>query len=124
MHSFFYKSLQLEFPFFQDFYDFTVQVEKQVTDCDSENKQSAFECIEKFLASKVDCLFPWLDPRNFSNLSKTVCNKTEDLKKHLENQFQIYRRTMDDELKAFGCLLKNCMQKTWQPRLFSLDCLL
>ena len=100
----------------QDFYDFTVQSNKQVTDCDPENKQSTFDCIEKFLASKVDCRFPWLDKRHFSKNNSKICNKSEELKVHLETQFKMYKRTLDNELIEYGCLKRNCLEKSWQPR--------
>ena len=100
----------------QDFYDFTMYSNKHVTDCDSENKQNTFDCIEKFLASKVDCRFPWLDKRDFSKNNSKVCNKTEELKLHLETQFKLYQRKLDDELVEFGCLKRNCLEKIWQPR--------
>ena len=100
----------------QDFYDFTMYSNKHVTDCDSENKQNTFDCIEKFLASKVDCRFPWLDKRYFSKNNSKVCNKTEELKLHLETQFKLYQRKLDDELVEFGCLKRNCLEKIWQPR--------
>ena len=100
----------------QDFYDFTMYSNKHVTDCDSENKQNTFDCIEKFLASKVDCRFPWLDKRDFSKNNSKVCNTTEELKLHLETQFKLYQRKLDDELVEFGCLKRNCLEKIWQPR--------
>ena len=100
----------------QDFYDFTMYSNKQVTHCDSENKQNKFDCIEKFLASKVDCRFPWLDKRDFSKNNSKVCNKTKELKLHLETQFKLYQRKLDDELVEFGCLKRNCFEKNWQPR--------
>ena len=100
----------------QDFYDFTMYSNKHITDCDSENKQNTFDCIEKFLASKVDCRFPWLDKRDFSKNNSKVCNKTEELKLHLETQFKLYQRKLDDELVEFGCLKRNCLEKIWQPR--------
>ena len=99
-----------------DFYDFSVHSSKQVTDCDPENKQNTFDCIEKFLASKVDCRFSWLDKRHFSKNKSKVCNKSEELKLHLEIQLKLYQRTMDDELIEFGCLKRNCFEKNWQPR--------
>ena len=99
-----------------DFYDFSVHSSKQVTDCDPENKQSTFDCIEKFLASKVNCRFPWLDKRHFGKNNSTICNKSEELKLHLEAQFKMYQRTLDNELIEYGCLKRNCLEKSWQPR--------
>ena len=101
---------------FEDFYDFTVNSNKQVTDCDTENKQNTFDCIETFLASKIDCRFPWLDKRQFSKSNSKVCNKSEELKLHLEIQLKMYQRTLDDELIEFGCLKRNCLEKSWKPR--------
>ena len=100
----------------EDFYDFTVNSNKQVTDCDTENKQNTFDCIEQFLASKIDCRFPWLDKRQFSKNNSKVCNKSEELKLHLEIQLKMYQRTLDDELIEFGCLKRNCLEKSWKPR--------
>ena len=110
------KALYYALPSNGNFYDFTVQSNRQVQDCDSENKQSTFQCIEKFLASKVDCRFSWLDKRHFSKNNSRVCNKSEELKLHLETQFKLYQRTLDKELIEFGCLQRNCLEKTWQPR--------
>ena len=100
----------------EDFYDFTVNSNKQVTDCDTENKQESFDCIEKFLASKIDCRFPWLDKRQFSKSNSKVCNTSAELKLHLEIQLKMYQRTLDDELTEFGCLKRNCLEKSWKPR--------
>jgi hypothetical protein len=102
-----------------DLYDFTVHSHKQVTYCDPENKQNTFDCIEKFLSSKVGCRFPWLDKRHFSKNNSRVCNKSEELKTHLEIQFKLYQRALDDELIKFGCLKRNCLEKSWQPRYLS-----
>ena len=100
----------------QDFYDFKVQSKKHFTDCDPDNQQKTFECIEKFLASKADCRFSWVDKRYVSQKNSKICNKTEELKLHLETQFKLYQRKLDDELRRFGCLQRNCLEKTWQPR--------
>ena len=106
----------------QDFYDFKVQSKKQLTECDPYNNQKTFECIEKFLASKADCRFSWLDKRYVSQTNSKICNKTEELKLHLETSFKVYQRKLDDELRKFGCLQRNCLEKIWQPqKMFSTE---
>ena len=97
------------------FYDFKIKSEKEVKDCDSKNEYKSFECIQKYLASKVKCRFPWLKKYYNSQKSLKSCNTTEESKDLVETIFNILQRERDIELKEFGCLKTNCMETTWRP---------
>ena len=62
------------------FYDFKIKSEKEVKDCDPKNEYRSFECIQKYLASKAKCRFPWLKKYYNSQKSLKSCNTTEESK--------------------------------------------
>ena len=92
-----------------------MQSEKRLPflNCDPKNEQKSFKCIQRFLASKSKCTFPWLDRYSAKGLKQ--CNQSFELKQHIETYLKILQRKFDHELKEFGCLQRNCVENKWKP---------
>ena len=86
-------------------------------DCDIKNEQKSFQCIQRFLASKSNCTFPWLE--KYSKEGLEHCNKDSELHEHIKTYLRILQRKMDPELKAFGCLRENCVINKWKAERYT-----
>ena len=76
--------------------------------CDPKNEQRSFDCIQRYLASKINCTFPWLKKHSSQELKQ--CNKSSELYQHIETYMKVLQRQLDHEVEAFGCLKKNCVE--------------
>ena len=101
------------------FYDYKMQSEKTLPflNCDPKNEQKSFNCIQKYLASKLNCTFPWL--KKHSRKGFKQCSKSSELKQHIETYLKVLQRKLDVDIKAFGCLKKNCIENKWKAELFT-----
>ena len=85
--------------------------------CDPKNEQRSFDCIQRYLASKINCTFPWLKKHSSQELKQ--CNKSSELYQHIETYMKVLQRQLDHEVEAFGCLKKNCVENKWMAEMFT-----
>ena len=90
-----------------------VEREKKILNgnCDRGNKQESFVCVQKFMASKIDCKFLWL--AKYQDPALGEC-KDENLSQIFNLQFEIKAGRFNDELKQFGCMEINCQDLNWK----------
>ena len=86
-----------------------------VENCDQKNEQKPFSCIQKFIASKLNCKWPWLE-KYFYNETLKNCETVEELKYYLNVYNKVLRGDLNSELENFGCLTKNCIEYSWMTR--------
>ena len=80
-------------------------------DCDRSNKNRQFTCINEFLSQRLNCSFPW---SNIKSKAKE-CSSSKELSQFYDLYTEILQQNMNEELKVFGCLPKNCIQDSWIP---------
>ena len=86
---------------------------RRAKNCDVDNQQKPFTCVNKFILAKMSCHIPWLQ----SNSPKKVCTSALDLDEYYNIHKGILENQLDQELKEFGCFLKpNCVENYWIPK--------
>ena len=84
---------------------------KGIQNCDKENKQRQFDCINRFISNRLNCSFPW---DRIQGINK-FCQSAEEVDKYHQIYSQIMMKNpeLQEDLKKFGCTLQNCIQNTW-----------
>ena len=93
---------------------FKAMSNKHINNCDPQNKQKSFDCIQRFIASNSNCKFSWMINHYQDGESLKPCMKIDELREHFELQHSILLHKLDNEIKAFGCLKRNCLENMWQ----------
>lgn len=78
-------------------------------DCDVNNGVKVKKCFDDFYMSKLNCTFPWLD--NTTNTCGSE-KKVYDLMRLMKDS-NIKNSTLNEEVKEFGCKLRNCQDTIW-----------
>ena len=73
--------------------------------CDADNKQHQFHCVNQFIKENAGFANPFMSKDKFSPEFLIT--------EYLEIYLKILQHKFDEELKVFGCLIPNCVQKSW-----------
>ena len=84
---------------------------KKIRKCDMENKQKPFECIQGFLASKINCSTPWS-----KNSTKAPCQDVEDYKTYFNHYLNLLKMDYEHQLSTFDCLNIDCDDYYWKAK--------
>ena len=101
------------------FYNMLMETKKYGRNCNKNNDQYQFHCIQKYLAKGLgNCTLPWL--KEYSELQ--LCqNSTKELNLYFSKLMKVLKRKSDSELEKMGCLEKNCIEHTWTSKVVFVD---
>lgn len=80
-----------------------------IKDCDVNNQQRSFYCIEDFIAQSLDCQLPWRQESN----EKCPLENSKLLNDFYETYNDVLLGKLDKQLEEFGCLKPNCIRNSW-----------
>ena len=84
----------------------TPHLYKYKKDCDEDNQQKPFDCVNNFMQAKTGC--------DTTRLLET-CNSSQDLNHYFKVAKEVADGVKDNELEEFGCMQKNCDFYYWIP---------
>lgn len=84
---------------------------KKIKNCDIENSQKPFECIQDYLSSNINCSGFWE-----KNNTKPVCQKAEDYRTYMKHYMNLLKMSPKEKLAKFDCLKPNCMDFHWRAK--------
>ena len=88
---------------------------KRIKNCDKQNEQKQFNCINNFIQQKLGSNLPWLN----ASTNPNDFRGNQSLNDFVTIYWQILQHKLDNELRTFGCLLPNCDQKSWKAHPFA-----
>ena len=96
------------------YYDIVPKMTKKKKNCDETNQQRPFYCVHRYIASQLNCDYPWLNKHSIK--SKKQCKEIEELYEYLNIYREVLSGRRDHELAKFGCLQKNCVERYFDPK--------
>ena len=91
---------------------------RKFENCDKTNQQRQFDCIQRYIISKLNCTPPWLIKYSDGNINNCPASNLVD--QFIDIQMKMLKNEAVDELKAFGCLKENCIDNSWKAEVLSL----
>ena len=84
---------------------------RRIKNCDKENRQKDFDCINTFVSHEMSCNVPWLPDKS---PEKDLCTSAKQLEEFVQLKHEI---TMDTQaLEDFGCSKNNCVINKWSAK--------
>ena len=87
---------------------------EKLDDCDNENKQKPFDCVNNFIAEKAGCM-----PHTYGlNASKVFqrCVTIEEYRTFFNTAYEVFRGKHFETLQTQRCTVRNCNRYTWSGR--------
>ena len=100
--------------FDESIYDMKMREKVSVSNC-SHTLVKRYDCIMRFIATKMKCQPNWEKKFYDTNEQLQICHSIEDLKEYFKIKLDIYRGIYDSELEH--CHQRNCHEHIWQPEL-------
>ena len=90
---------------------------RKIENCDKTNQQRQFDCIQRYVISKLHCTPPWL--MKYSDGKTSNCPASMNVDQFIDVQMKILKKEAVEELKAFGCLEENCIDNSWKAEILA-----
>jgi hypothetical protein len=91
----------------------TINVIKSNYSCDEDNSKRFMQCMENYYSQKLGCMLPWVLKNNKRNDIMNLCKGKEKFKEYKNIAMNILKSEASKELINEGCLMPNCMQRSW-----------
>ena len=92
----------------------TINLNKSNYTCYEDNSNSFMHCMEKYFSKKLGCTLPWAS--KISKRNDSVCKGKETFQEFKNISMHILKTEANKELMNEGCLIPNCMQRSWEIR--------
>ena len=91
----------------------TKNINKSNYTCDEENSKRFMQCMENYYSQKLGCMLPWVLKKNIRNDTMNQCKGKEKFNEYKNIAMNILKSEARKELIKEGCLMPNCMQRSW-----------
>ena len=96
----------------------TVSLKKKEYDCYEDNSMKLSECLDEFIAEKLECNLPWA--KQHSTKVFDVCSGSDKLNLFRNISFYITTDKYKAAIQKKGCFKPNCVKRRWQRNYYEM----